>query len=177
MTFPRDLLNQAALLANKEPARPKQASLRRAVSTAYYALFHLIIEDSANTLAPSSPAGLRRVIERAFQHGQMKTACKKFLEADIARQKGHQTALPAGVESIITFPLNPDLTNVLIAFVDLQEARHKADYDLSDQWNRLDVLDKILMARQAFAAWSNVRRTPNAAVLMSALLFSKEWHR
>lgn len=39
MPFPEDLLQQAYDLANKEPTDPKQASLRRAVSTAYYALF------------------------------------------------------------------------------------------------------------------------------------------
>jgi hypothetical protein len=40
-----DLLQQANHLATYEGANPSQASLRRAVSTAYYALFHLLIED------------------------------------------------------------------------------------------------------------------------------------
>ena len=43
MAYPEDLLEQANHLARREPKRPKQASLRRAVSTAYYALFHLLI--------------------------------------------------------------------------------------------------------------------------------------
>ena len=30
----------------KEPRRPKQASLRRAVSAACYALFHLLVDDA-----------------------------------------------------------------------------------------------------------------------------------
>jgi len=41
MAFPNDLLEQAKHLAIREKKRPRQASLRRAVSTAYYALFHL----------------------------------------------------------------------------------------------------------------------------------------
>lgn len=41
MAFPDDLLEQAVHLARREPGRPRQASLRRAISTAYYALFHL----------------------------------------------------------------------------------------------------------------------------------------
>jgi hypothetical protein len=49
MAFAKDLLQQAFLLLNKESKNPKQASLRLAVSTAYYALFHLLIhEASAN---------------------------------------------------------------------------------------------------------------------------------
>jgi hypothetical protein len=38
MSFADDLLEQAYHLANRESKKPKQASLRRAVSTAYYAL-------------------------------------------------------------------------------------------------------------------------------------------
>ena len=37
MAFAEDLLDQAFLLLTKETKNPKQASLRRAVSTAYYA--------------------------------------------------------------------------------------------------------------------------------------------
>jgi len=39
MAFAEDLLEQAEFLANRESVQPKQASLRRAVSTAYYAVF------------------------------------------------------------------------------------------------------------------------------------------
>ena len=38
MSLHQDLLAQARHLLRKEPRRPKQASLRRAVSAAYYAL-------------------------------------------------------------------------------------------------------------------------------------------
>ena len=44
--FTDDLLAQADLLLHLEKRRPKQASLRRAVSAAYYALFHFLIEES-----------------------------------------------------------------------------------------------------------------------------------
>ena len=46
MAFADDLLEQAYHLANRESGDPKQASLRRAVSTAYYALFHLLIDEA-----------------------------------------------------------------------------------------------------------------------------------
>ncbi|MGD0183730.1 MAG: hypothetical protein ABSC25_00590 [Roseiarcus sp.] len=177
MSFSRDLLDQAELLANKEPRRPKQASLRRAVSTAYYALFHLMIEDSARALSPSSPAALRKVVQRAFQHGLMKTTCKDFVQANTAIMNNKQSALPTAVETMLAFPFDADLITVLTAFVDLQESRHKADYDLTEQWNRLDALNKILMVREAFAAWSNIRKTPNVAVFMTSLLIRKDWGR
>jgi len=37
MSLHADLLAQAEYLAKKEPKRPRQASLRRAISAAYYA--------------------------------------------------------------------------------------------------------------------------------------------
>lgn len=46
MAFADDLLEQAYHLANLDSGEPKQASLRRAVSTAYYALFHLLIDET-----------------------------------------------------------------------------------------------------------------------------------
>ena len=43
-----DLLRQARQLALKEPRRPSQASLRRAISASYYALFHLLVDEAPN---------------------------------------------------------------------------------------------------------------------------------
>ncbi len=42
MSLHADLLDPAEQLAQLDPRRPKQANLRRAVSSAYYALFHLL---------------------------------------------------------------------------------------------------------------------------------------
>src|SRR5712691_6919600 len=50
MSLHGDLLAQARSLLRREPRRPKQASLRRAVSTAYYALFHLLIHEATRML-------------------------------------------------------------------------------------------------------------------------------
>ena len=46
MGVAQDLLLQADALATYEVS-PTQASLRRAVSTAYYALFHRVVQDAA----------------------------------------------------------------------------------------------------------------------------------
>src|SRR5580704_4225172 len=85
MPFPNDLLEQAYHLANRERKRPRQASLRRAVSTAYYALFHLLISEATRhwKLAYQRPT-----LTRFFEHGKMFQAsekqradCKAFLAA------------------------------------------------------------------------------------------------
>ncbi len=177
MSLAYDLLKQAEELANFEPRRPKQASLRRAVSAAYYALFHLLIDDAASALSPSAPAALQKVVRRLFQHGAMKSACKDFFHANNVKLRKQKSILPPAVETMLEFPLEADLVTVLTAFVDLQEARHKADYDLLDTWSRQEARNNIQAAREAFVAWSKIRKSPNAAVFMTALLIRKDWGR
>ena len=79
MTLATELLAQATLLATKEPRRPKQASLRRAVSASYYALFHLLVDEASRRLVSGlDRASLRLSLSRAFNHGAMKTVAKQF---------------------------------------------------------------------------------------------------
>jgi len=74
MSFADDLLQQAQHLANKERRYPRQASLRRAVSTAYYALFHLLIDDAVSTWEVARQRG---ALARTFEHGKMKRVCEE----------------------------------------------------------------------------------------------------
>jgi hypothetical protein len=71
MPFADQLLEQARHLANREKTRPRQASLRRAVSTAYYALFHLLISEATSNW---KRADQRHALARAFDHGKMRSA-------------------------------------------------------------------------------------------------------
>ena len=77
MGLAQELLQVAVHLAVYEGVNPTQAALRRAVSTAYYALFHLLIEDAAQRWqgSPAASTGL----ERSFQHGTMKTLRYSFV--------------------------------------------------------------------------------------------------
>ncbi|ADW67325.1 hypothetical protein [Granulicella tundricola] len=166
MALADDLLLQARDLANWGESRPRQASLRRSVSTAYYALFHLLVQDAAKRLSPGSPNGLTQQIGRAFVHGDMKQACKSI------------TAQPTSV--LLT--LRPQgfslrLQSVAGTFVNLQEQRHAADYDLTRTYTRIDVLNVVDTAQDAFADWRNVRRTAEANVFCAALLFHRTWGR
>ena len=70
-----DLLQQALLLVHKESRNPKQASLRRAVSASYYALFHFLISEA---VANWNRANLRAALGRAFDHGNMKAASNRI---------------------------------------------------------------------------------------------------
>lgn len=85
MAFADDLLEQAHHLARREKKKPKQASLRRAVSTAYYALFHLLV---AAAVANWKNIEQRPDLARAFEHGRMKDASNKAANSPYSEQDG-----------------------------------------------------------------------------------------
>ena len=178
MTLARDLLEQAAHLAAREGKRPRQASLRRAVSAAYYALFHLLTAEGARQVSPAKPEGLRSLTQRAYNHGDMRQVCLGFLASQKAFLRHGALAPNASpAHRFLAFPLEPGLSRVIETFLTLQEERHDADYNLNMHWNRADALNHVRAAREAFAAWSAIRDTPNATVFLSALLLQRQWGR
>jgi hypothetical protein len=75
-----DLLEQAERLATFDVRKPKQANLRRAISAAYYAVFHLLVDEGCRVQigAQHNQSPFRQVLGRAFAHGVMKEACRSF---------------------------------------------------------------------------------------------------
>jgi uncharacterized protein (UPF0332 family) len=159
-----DLIEQAEHLAKREPKKPRQASLRRAVSAAYYALFHMLIDDGALKLIPNEPISLRAQAQRAFAHGEMKKTCEQFGKSAV-------------FSHLLALPVEAELTRVAAAFVDLQQQRHAADYDLSQTFDQLRVSLIIDQAKKATLDWRAVRHTPNANVFLVALLLGTRWNR
>lgn len=168
MSLPTDLLAQAKFLSAKEPRRPKQASLRRAVSAAYYALFHRLISEGAKSIVSGShSAPLRNLTGRAFEHASMKRACKAFSSMGIPPDL--QTGLPNGVPS--------EIQKVAEIFLMLQAMRHEADYNLSLRLSRSETNDLIAEADHAFRLWEKVRKTDAAKTFLLSLLLWKQWSR
>jgi len=156
-TIHKDLLHQARRLATRAPRRPKQADLRRAVSSAYYALFHLLLDEATkHLLRGRGQAQYRKGLARAFAHSEMKAASRAVLGG----------TLPVfGPVQVST-----DLHTVAEAFVVLQEARHQADYDLTVPFTKTHTLKLVEQAEDAFAAWSQVKRQPLAYLYLLLLL-------
>lgn len=159
MGFPQDLIEQAEHLALRERTRPKQASLRRPVSTAYYALFHLLVEEACRNWRDASQ---RLTLARAFDHGPMKSSCEQFRAKLIQMSTAGHTAAP-----------EQHLLTVVEAFVESQEARHKADYDSSDRWTRADALTRIDAVKEAFRSWTAVRAEKLAQEFLLSLLVKR----
>jgi hypothetical protein len=163
MSLAKDLLGVAEHLASRERLKPKQASLRRSVSTSYYALFHLLTSESAALVGARLDLTAQRKLQRWFDHGDMKRVCGMFSTANA----------PKHISSVLGTDVSDDLQLVARAFIKLQEARHDADYNLETTWSRTFTQYLVLVAEDAFAAWADIRHTHEASVFALALLSSK----
>jgi uncharacterized protein (UPF0332 family) len=164
VTLHHDLLEQARHLARREPKKPRQASLRRAVSSAYYALFHMLLHEGTQLLFPNKPAGLRERASRAFSHGEARTVCEAWA-------KGNP------IVDFAALPIEPQLQDIAATFVNLQEARHKADYDLKKTFDRVEVLRLIDKVQGAMHNWKAVKNTDNSNIFLSSLLLHNRWNK
>ena len=165
MSLHGDLLEQAAVLVDLELYRPRQASLRRAISTAYYALFHLLIHEG--TLKLISAGSARSRFSRGYEHGTMKSISREFAIAN-----------PAALDRLTGgLPIPPEIQQVAETFINLQEERHAADYDVTARYTRLEVRNFIQEAEAAFGLWEVIRNHQVATLYLGAMLLGNKWKR
>jgi hypothetical protein len=130
-----ELLEDARFLAAKGITDQRQTLMRRSISTAYYAAFHLFVEDFVEHWEfPDQRARLGRM----FGHGKMSTG---FTPKD----KRNPT------------PVEQALQDVITAFSQLQKDRERADYDGGWRLVETDVRDAIRLAEDLFAKWGKIK--------------------
>jgi uncharacterized protein (UPF0332 family) len=139
------LLDVTRRLAKANPKRPAQPYLKRAISTAYYAMFEVLAKECANSFVGKKNCKAWYQVCRSLEHTFAKGQCNRA--------------------ATLNFP--QEIQAFAYSFVRLQEDRHKADYDHSSSFTRADVLVKIQEAeiaiqrlrtaprfdRRAFAVW------------------------
>ena len=126
----RDLIETAHGLTELSPRRPSQANLRRAQSTAYYAVFHCLAATVANALMGKGRGEAWHQTYRALEHHGARRACQN-------------------TRAMREFP--PEIRRFAKAFNDLQGARNRADYALDGRYNKPNVVANIAMAEAAIA--------------------------
>jgi uncharacterized protein (UPF0332 family) len=159
VTLPEELLDTARYLLRRNQNRPTQADLRRAVSTAYYAVFHLLVGDAVGAMT-ADPAE-RVELARAFEHRDMRKACQGVLTPPA----------PSPLPILLGPSVAAELTAVATAFVRLQDERHRADYDLARTFTRQAAREIVGQAAEAFAEWNIVRATSGAQAFLALLFF------
>ena len=156
---PDDLLTIAEGLAygsiGSRRGRPRQAELRRAVSAAYYALFHTLAGTCANLLVGGRSSTRTkyawRQMYRAPDHGQVK---RRFVER---RPKRVLARFPQEVQDFAD------------QFVRMQRLRHLADYDPFERFSRYAVSQYIDETKAAIAEFEQVHRNDRRAFAVFVL--------
>lgn len=155
MAQPLDYIKTARRLVGKSTSkRRRQSDLRRAISTAYYAMFHTLCRNCADCLIGGTKSSRSekawRQAYRSVEHGYSKNQCK-------------------ATSVISRFP--KEIEDFAALFVALQEKRHAADYDPFSRFALSDVVKAIDSAEEAigdlrsvskkdlraFAAWTAMK--------------------
>ena len=149
----RDLIAASRLLASMSDSDtvPRPDSLRRAVSTAYYAVFHALANSNADCLiGPPTDPLLEHAwhrVRRGLDHNQ----ARRNLEQDL-----HRFSSP--VQEFVT------------TFAGLQDARHAADYDARRQFTVTETFSWIDLAEEAITDFLGVALNEQRAVAAQALI-------
>jgi len=100
--------------------RPSQSEIRRAISSAYYAVFHALARTCANSLVGRTPSQRPNKawveVYRGLNHGVCKKACEQATSVNF----------PTCIQEFAD------------AFQQLQEHRHKADYDPNIRFSKAE---------------------------------------
>ena len=139
---PHDLIKIASFLATigvvSNLGRPRQADLRRAVSAAYYALFHALAHCGADMLAGSGLVRRNRIgwqrIYRSLEHGATRSRLNN---------RSGMRGFPREIQDFGQF------------FVDLQLQRHRADYDPAASFDRATVIQLVAEAERHIIGLEN----------------------
>lgn len=140
---PEHLFDQADQLATSTGAGAlRQADLRRAVSAAYYGVFHAILTAAADLFVGSTHRDTLRyeLVYRSISHTSLSRACEEV--AKPLPSKKYAKYQPRG-------GFGPDLQAAAAAVIDLQNKRHAADCDPLHREKLSDVQTAIRTAREA----------------------------
>ena len=152
MGFHDELLDAARGILRPDSGRsPSAAVLRRGVSTAYYAVFHLLIHEAMARIILDPE--IRADLGRAINHELTRKICQQYADAE---EKGGRLTLRLGEE------IPERLRDFGSTFVRLIEARHRADYDPRPEQDFSPVLAEALLslAETAFADWHVIQDEP-----------------
>lgn len=148
---PEHLLDQAGeLTLQTVRGAPRQTDLRRAVSSAYYAVFHSLLAAVADEFVGATIAARRspryRLVYRSLAHERAKRVCQEVVKETPRRE--FQPYLPSA-------GFGQEVVGFCVALVMLQEARHAADYDPHHRLTLSNALRLIQTARAAIERLAN----------------------
>jgi hypothetical protein len=149
-----DLFKQADALV----AQGRQADLRRAISAAYYGLFHFVLTEAADMVVGNADQSSARysLVYRSVDHKRLLQ-----LSAQLTNPQNLPLVPPGGLGAVADF--------ARIAG-NLHELRNRADYDPSAEYTADEAMTAISNAREAVTWFQQGTREQQQAFL-TLLLF------
>jgi hypothetical protein len=144
MSLADELLDTAKYLLRRNKNKPTQTDIRRSISTAYYALFHRLIEAGTGHLV--ADLAQQQALARTYSHTSMREICEL-----VTKQP-----LPPILVPLLGSSVPDELRQVAATFVDLQEWRHDADYNLGLTYIRKEGVERVEVVEDTFATWKLV---------------------
>lgn len=140
MALSSDLITTARQLAHVHQRRPRQADLRRSISTAYYALFHGLAVVAASCLIGTNSAAQKtpawRRVYRALNHQTIKKSC--------------------GLKEAQNY--SQDFAIFVGLFPGLQERRHPVDYYPTVRFKQGEAFSTVSDAESALVGLQTAQR-------------------
>lgn len=160
---PDHLFEQADKLITAQAGRPRQADIRRAISAAYYGIFHAVITRAVDQFvgATSRDKSYYGLAYRSVSHTRLRELCHEAQKATLSNK--YRPYVPST-------GFDPNIVAFAKAVVELQERRHSADYDVMVR-NRSDAVVAIATTRAALARFDRANQQEQLAFL-GLLLFS-----
>lgn len=151
---PDKLLVAADQLAPVKPGRgrPPYTGHRRAVSTAYYAVYHAITCRIAEMVFPSADAAFQQRVRRWVGHADIRTVARWVSQL----QGTTSGAPPPHIQALLlpapaTGHVDRDSLAIAEGFLELNDKREQADYDHQAIFTRAGTRGHLALARQVVA--------------------------
>lgn len=160
---PDQLLAQAERLASREAGAPRQVDLRRAISAAYYAMFHAILRTAADEVVGTSQrtSPLYELAYRSIDHARLRKLCEEAQQTTLSSRRARY--VPTG-------SFTSDIRSFAASTLELQRHRHSADYDPSFRTTMSDAQVAIETARSGIARFDRASASEKR-VFLFLLLF------
>ena len=173
-TLDEELLVAAELLIERaagQKGKLPRARVRRSISTAYYALFHFILNEATIRIVGNTAADARRrrILARAFPHQGLLNTFNKLKSVNAAADVAD---LLRPASAIGPLPVPRFVRDLATAFADAQSKRHDADYDLNASLSEGDARAVVSRIRLAIVGWraANAQDDKDFKHMLSILL-------
>jgi uncharacterized protein (UPF0332 family) len=144
--------------------QPRNTELKRAVSTAYYAVFHSLLWAIAETFVPAKLSlwKSRVLFYRALDHRKARDRCKRLGQKPLQSEE-------VGFFKFKSF--SDELRLFANHFVRLQELRHRCDYDPEFKISKGEAQQAIQDARVAISSLHRSASRDERSLFLAYLLF------